>query len=317
MDYKELKERQKWPLKQKIDHSLFTIEVFLSRTKGNAYVAFSGGKDSSVLLDLVRMIDKEDVPAVFVNTGNEYPDNIRFVRHLRDDLGYNIEELHPKLSPREVWKTEGFPLVSKKVSYMIRLVGRSPNTETARRALDGSSPRYGIPEKYKYILKEPYKVSDRCCTILKKNPMHEYERRTGRHPIIGVMAAESRMRTEEYIRLGGCNTFAEGVGQVTKSLPLAIWTDDDIFAYVQYRNLELSEIYNKGARGTGCVGCAFGCQFRDDHRFELLYKLYPKYYEMIMNYTNNGIKYREAVRKMLQLSGKELPDESGEIPFEY
>lgn len=48
-----------------------------------------------------------------MNTGNEYPDIIRFVRHLRDDRGYNIEEIHPKAKPREVWSRYGFPLVSK------------------------------------------------------------------------------------------------------------------------------------------------------------------------------------------------------------
>lgn len=43
--------------------------------------------------------------------------------------------------------------------------------------------------------------------------------------------------------------------------------------------------------------------------------LYPKYYEMVMNYTNNGHTYREAVRKVMQVTGKKLPDESGEIFF--
>ena len=43
--------------------------------------------------------------------------------------------------------------------------------------------------------------------------------------------------------------------------------------------------------------------------------LYPKYYEMIMDYTNNGVKYRDAIRKIFDRMGKELPDESGEIFF--
>ena len=36
---------------------------------------------------------------------------------------------------------------------------------------------------------------------------------------------------------------------------------------------------------------------------------------MIMNYTNHGHTYREAVRKVMAVTGKELPDESGEIFF--
>lgn len=36
---------------------------------------------------------------------------------------------------------------------------------------------------------------------------------------------------------------------------------------------------------------------------------------MIMDYTNNGVKYRDAVRKIFHRRGKELPDESGRIYF--
>lgn len=96
MTAQELAERQAWPLKQKIDHALFTIETFLSRTEGKAYVAFSGGKDSTVLLDLVRIIDPQ-VPAVFVNTGNEYPDIIRFVRHLDVTMRVYRAKVHARL----------------------------------------------------------------------------------------------------------------------------------------------------------------------------------------------------------------------------
>lgn len=56
----ELTERQAWPWKQKVDHSLGVIDQFLARMEGKAFVSFSGGKDSSVLLDLCRII-KPDI----------------------------------------------------------------------------------------------------------------------------------------------------------------------------------------------------------------------------------------------------------------
>lgn len=84
MTIKELQERQGWTFDQKIDHSLGVIEQFLSRT--DAYVSFSGGKDSTVLLDLCRIV-KPDIKAAFCNTGNEYPEIVQFVREMKEGGG--------------------------------------------------------------------------------------------------------------------------------------------------------------------------------------------------------------------------------------
>ena len=82
MDIKELKERQAWSLDQKIDHSLGAIDQFYQRLDGKVYVSFSGGKDSTVLYWLARKI-YPDIKAVFCNTGNEYPDIVKFVNNIK------------------------------------------------------------------------------------------------------------------------------------------------------------------------------------------------------------------------------------------
>lgn len=309
MDLKELQERQAWDLNKKIDHALFTIENFIAGTNGECYVAFSGGKDSTVLLDLVRRIDKS-IPAVFVNTGNEYPDIVYFVRHLRAQ-GYKIEEIHPKLKPRQVWEKYGFPLVSKACAEYVDRYQKNPEyAARQQKRAEANGWSYGkVSDRWKFLVSEPYAVSNICCDILKKKPSKQYEKATGRHPILGVMASESDLRRSEYIRRGGCNTFGEGYGGI-RSTPLAIWMEEDIWEYIRRTGLEISDVYYKGASRTGCVGCGFGCWAKDDSRFDLLYSLHPKYYEMVMNYTNNGHSYREAIRKVLAVTKKHLPDES-------
>lgn len=54
----ELKKRQEWSLNQKIDHSLGVIDQFINHNHGNVYLAFSGGKDSTVLMHLCEVIKK-------------------------------------------------------------------------------------------------------------------------------------------------------------------------------------------------------------------------------------------------------------------
>ena len=77
------------------------------------YVAFSGGKDSTVLLDIVRS-EYPEVPAVFVDTGLEYPETREFA--LSFD---NVEKVKPKMNFRQVIEKYGYPMISKEVSECV------------------------------------------------------------------------------------------------------------------------------------------------------------------------------------------------------
>lgn len=74
------------------------------------YVSFSGGKDSTVLLDIARSL-YPDMLAVFVDTGLEYPEVRNFVKEVD-----NVEWLKPKKNFRQVIEDYGYPFISKEVS---------------------------------------------------------------------------------------------------------------------------------------------------------------------------------------------------------
>lgn len=312
MDIKELKEKQSWTLYQKIDHSLGVIDQFISRLNGQVYVGFSGGKDSAVLLDLCRII-KPDIKAVFCNTGNEYPDIVRFVRELKNTEGYNIEIIYPKLKPREVFEKYGFPLVSKSTSAIIGKVRRNPNGKVFENFVVKRESIFKLAEKWMFLIDEKFDVSEKCCYQLKKKPFHEYHLNSGLFPISGEMAAESVQRQMKYLQAGGCNQF----GDITISKPLSIWLEEDIWNYIKDRKLKIADIYYNGAKRTGCMFCGYGCQFKDDNRLKMCYEMYPKMYNMFMNYTNNGVTYREAMRKVLAVNGLHLPDENMQLSFDF
>ena len=46
-------------------------------------------------------------------------------------------------------------------------------------------------------------------------------------------------------------------------------------------------------------------------------ELYPKWYDTFMNYTNNGVTYREAMRKVLAVNGLSLPDENIQLELDF
>ena len=294
MTLEELTKRQQWPLAQKIDHSLGVIEAFASHFNGQVYVSFSGGKDSVAMLSLVELVIPK-VKCVFVMTGCESPSVCRFVREQQQY--HDVEIIRPQKKLKQIFAEYGFPLVSKQTAHDIECVRRNPYCESSRNKLWRGN-RYAIPERWMYLLNEPYQVSARCCFWLKHQPAYEYGKRTGRHPYIGLLASESRQRMFGYVQQGGCNMFKTSGKNKPRSLPLAIWNDDDVWAYIRDRHLQLPDIYEHGAKRTGCMGCGFGAHLNPTG-IDTMRKLWPKWYEMVMNYENNGIRYGDALQRAI------------------
>lgn len=69
-----------------------------------------GGKDSTVLLNLVRQI-YPNIEAVFVDTGLEYPEIRNFVKTFE-----NVTWLRPKKTFKQMINEYGYPFISKEVS---------------------------------------------------------------------------------------------------------------------------------------------------------------------------------------------------------
>ena len=70
---------QAWSLDRKIQVAQTRIIEFVEHYSGKAYVSFSGGKDSTVLLDLARRA-YPNITAIFIDTGLEYPEIRDFVK---------------------------------------------------------------------------------------------------------------------------------------------------------------------------------------------------------------------------------------------
>ena len=104
----DLYQMQSLPLRAKIAMTKERIRGWLDEY--DAYVSFSGGKDSTVLLDIARQVDP-NIPAVFVDTGLEYPEIRNFVKTFN-----NVTWLKPKMTFKQVIERYGYPFISKEVS---------------------------------------------------------------------------------------------------------------------------------------------------------------------------------------------------------
>ena len=302
---------QGWPLDRKIQVSQTRILEFGLKFDKQIYVSFSGGKDSTVLLDLVRRVFP-DTPAVFIDTGLEYPEIRDFVRGID-----NVTWLKPRMNFRKVIETYGYPLISKESALYIYYARKAKERGDLRQYeyyVDGKrvSPKTGeqytfakLCKQARMILDSDIQVSNRCCEVMKKTPMHEYQRKTGRHPIVGVMAEESLMRRNAWLKTG-CNTFK---GKEPKSSPMSFWTEQDVLAYIKSYNLPHASVYGEilqdengkyyttGCRRTGCVFCGFGCHLeKEPNRFQRLKVTHPKVWEFCMKpWDKGGLGMREVL----------------------
>ena len=297
----ELKQMQSLPLAAKIIMTQQRIRQWYEHWDGMVYVSFSGGKDSTVLKHIVDSM-YDDVPALFVNTGLEYPEIQKFAMSQK-----NVVTVRPEMRFDEVLKVYGYPAVSKGVAHAVGIAKRNPNGNVMKNLFTPENKgRFGF-YKWKYLIDSDIPVSDKCCDVMKKAPAKKYIKATGRKPILGTMAAESSLRYSRWLQ-NGCNAFD---GKNPSSQPISFWTEQDVFQYIKKYDVPYCSVYGDivptddgeqfegqlttfdilndysgtllkttGCNRTGCIFCMFGCHLeKEPNRFQRLKETHPKQYE--------------------------------------
>lgn len=182
----DLKQMQSLPLSDKIRMTEYRIRQWYEAFDGDVYVSFSGGKDSTVLLDIARRL-YPDIEAVFVNTGLEYPSVRKFALSKE-----NVTELRPKMNFSDAVIKYGYPIISKEVSGKV---------DEARKKKDGyaakvfSGSRAGTMwdiSKYNYLLHAPFKIHNYCCNVMKKNPCKNMKKKLGKNRLLRQWRMKAR-----------------------------------------------------------------------------------------------------------------------------
>jgi len=266
--------RQVATLLEKVRCSKDLIRCWYEAWDGNVYVSFSGGRDSTVLLHLVRTMFPE-VPGVFVNTGLEYPEIVAFVKTMP-----NVVTLRPKVPFHQVIEKYGWPVISKEQSQFLHEMRTTKSESLRNTRLHGN--RWGqskISEKWKFLIEAPFKVSHMCCKKLKKDPMNAWCKETGRQPMMGNMAEESSLRAVAAQRYS-CNAYE---CKRPTSKPLTYWTQRDVKEYLRITGIPYSPIYDMGYERTGCMFCLFGTHLEAPNKIQVLSKTHPKHHDYILN----------------------------------
>ena len=290
---------QAWPLERKIQVTQTRILEWGQHWggEGGIYVSFSGGKDSTVLLHIARRI-YPNIPAVFIDTGLEYPEIRSFVKTVP-----NVTWIKPKLRFDEVIKKYGYQLIGKEVAERIYYAQKgSPWAVNLMKGLssDGSSEHIycqRMNKRWEHLIDAPFRISHKCCDVMKKHPAARYERETGLHPIVGTMSCESKLRRTSWLRYG-CNSFD---GKRPSSKPISFWTEQDILKYIDRFHVPICSVYGDirqdkhgkyyttKAERTGYMFCMFGVhREKEPNRFQRMHLTHPKQWEYCMKPIEQG-----------------------------
>ena len=286
MENNELIMLQSLPLEIKVAKTKLRISEWVNHYGvDNVYISFSGGKDSTVLMHLIREV-YPTVPCVYVDTGLEYPEVKQFVR--KQD---NVTILRPNMSFKQVIEKYGYLMTSKEQANYLHDIRYSTEKMRMRRINGDSKGRFKLAKKYHYLIDAPFPISHKCCNVMKKDPVKKYEKQTGKVPFIGTMASESNLRKQSYLK-NGCNAFNS---KRPISTPIGFWTEQDVLRYIKDNNIEIASVYGDIVEvdgilkttkcdRTGCVFCGFGIELeKGENRYQRLERTHPQLHDYCMN----------------------------------
>lgn len=278
-------------LAEKVAISIERIKNF--EPEDGYFVAYSGGKDSTVLLELVRRAGVKFDLHYSVTTVDP-PELVRFVRSQFGTIIYAYKDGRQKTVKSEGGATIYFDLPDIPMRKLI--------------------PKKMMP---------PTRIARYCCSVLKES------NGVGRVTMTGVRWAESvnRKNTHGVAGLRGksktTKALAEEMGadfklnrhgdvimnddndenrrmvehcyrtQKTMVNPIVDWTDDDVWEFIKGEKIPYCELYDQGYKRLGCIGCPLGNYTSQKREF----KQYPAVKKMYLAAFKEMLEVRKAAGK--------------------
>lgn len=224
-------------LQQKIQDSIALIRkgerlaLALNPTDGY-FVGFSGGKDSQVLLELVKMAGVRH-KAYYSVTTNDPPENVYFIRNHYPEVTF----IHPKRNFFKLIEKKGLPTMWRRFCC--------------------------------YELKEKVAINN---VVLTGVRAEESKRRAKYNDLAIISkrkehADRSRKRTIEEIEQNE-HRCIQGKDKLM-IYPILHWSTDEVWQFIKDKNIPINPCYEKYNR-VGCMFCPFSNKAQIEH-YESLY----------------------------------------------
>lgn len=300
----ELEEEKQFELDLSIAKGKKRIRDLYNQTGGACYLSFSGGKDSTVVLALIKLceedgdIPKNAIPAVFCNTKIEMDAILDFVNWVKDNYYGNVQIIETPKSFGQVIKEYGKPLRSKMKAESISRIQKAVKNGKNKIKLktwdnmisqnNCNCKKIYIANKDLHFIHEDFDipVSQECCHQMKKIPFEIY---ADDHNIEGYFTGErmaeggARQFLFEKKKKTGGNICTKIRGSYTIKTPIVDWSDEIVELFIREYKVPLSRAYTEyGYNRTGCFLCPFALELANN--LEILYNKEPKKYKASLGF---------------------------------
>lgn len=225
-------------------------------------VAFSGGKDSQVILDLVtRVLPVESFKAVFQDTDMELPCTYDIVAYTEEDYKYrfpNFKLYHAKSDRKalDLWK------------------------------------QYGPPSR----------VNRWCCSVMKTTVFRRTMKELHNTDVQPKVAVFEGVRADESAKREAYNRIGVNVKHPNLINCRAIfrWNNSEIFLYLFSRGIELNPAYRMGLTRVGCGVCPFASDW-SEYLIRRIYPDISKQYVAVIEEMarNLGLNSKEKINNYI------------------
>lgn len=277
----------------KVKDSIERLKAFEPKDRPY-WLAFSGGKDSCVILELAKMAGVK-YEAHYSVTSVDPPELVRFIKEKYPEVSFDIP--HDKDGkPITMWsliKQKSLPPTRVQrycCEHLKESNGKGTVTITGVRWAESNNR----------------KNNQGAITIFGKQNFKDYElgnsnyKQTKRGGIVLNDDNDEARRTVEVCY------------RTRKTLvnPIIDWEDEDVWEFIHKYNVPYCELYDQGFKRLGCIGCPIGGKNSMKRGFER----YPKYKEMYIRTFERMIDYGEKRGKVYQ---KNFRDNKGQAVFEW
>lgn len=271
--------------KDKVDVAIDRLQNFAKVFKDDKgfFLAFSGGKDSVVIKKLADMAGVK-YDAHYAITSVDPPELVWFIKREHPDVQMD----------RQHWAKDGIYVKEGDPITMWNLISENvmPPTRLARycceklkeSAGDGRLTITGV----RWAESHNRKANQGLVTIPSGGKKLKKQ--------IGEMGADYRETQKGGVILNEDNTETREVIEYcyqrrkTVVNPIIDWTDDEVWEFIHEYNVPYCELYDKGYKRLGCIGCPMNSNaVAELERYPKYKAAYIRAFEKMLN---NGHKYK-------------------------